>query len=95
MPRELVSHSRVDEFGVIHLARHNGWVTPRNPAIASYTRSNHDISWIPTVTKCLSLIHYQTNYATKDDVSPYQMVLKAALPKEFIEKSNATQTPND
>ena len=94
MPRELVPHSHVDEFGVIHLARNNGWVTPWNPAIASCIRSNHDISWIPTVTKCLALLYYQTNYATKDDVSPYQMVLKAALLKESIEKANATQTPN-
>ena len=94
MPRELAPDTYVDEFGVIHLARNNGWVNPWNPAIASCMRSNHDISWIPTVTKCLSLIYYLTNYATKDDVSPHQMVLKAALLKESIEKAKATQTPD-
>ncbi|KAF2189109.1 hypothetical protein K469DRAFT_522564, partial [Zopfia rhizophila CBS 207.26] len=68
MPRNLQSHSKVDESGVIHLARNHGWVNPWNPAIASCIRSNHDISWIPTSTKCLALIYYLTNYATKDDV---------------------------
>ena len=41
--------------------------------------SNHDISWIPTVARPLSLIYYITNYAAKDDVSPWQMVAEAAL----------------
>jgi hypothetical protein len=94
MPRNLRPHSEVDELGVIHLARNHGWVNPWNPAIASCIRSNHDISWIPTVTKCLALIYYLTNYATKDDVSPYQMLVKAALLKQSIEKAKATQTPD-
>ena len=94
MPQDLCSHSEVDKLGVIHLARNHGWVNPWNPAIASCIRSNHDISWIPTVTKCLCLIYYLTNYATKDDVSPYQMLVKAALLKQSIEKAKATLTPN-
>jgi hypothetical protein len=94
MPRDLAPHSRVDEFGVIHLVRNHGWVNPWNPAIASCIRSNHDISWIPTVTKCLALMYYQTNYATKDDVSPHQMLLKTALLKESVEKAKATLTPD-
>ena len=94
MPRDLRPHSEVGELGVIHLARNHGWVNPWNPAIASCIRSNHDISWIPTVTKCLSLTYYLTNYATKDDVSPYQMLVKAALLKQSIEKAKATQTPD-
>jgi hypothetical protein len=94
MPRSLVSASTIDELGVIHLARNHGWVNPWNPAIASCIRSNQDISWIPTVAKALSLIYYVTNYATKDDVSPYQMLLKAALLKRAIEKAKATLTPD-
>jgi len=81
MPRDILETSKVDEYGIVHLARNNAWVNPWNPSIASCIRSNHDISWIPTVSKSLSLLYYITNYATKDDVSPGQMVTKAALLK--------------
>ncbi len=94
MPRELRLYSEVDELGVIHLSRNHVWVNSWNPAIASCIRSNHDISWIPTVTKSLCLIYYLTNYAAKDDVSPYQMLIKAALLKQSIEKAKMTLTPN-
>jgi len=94
MPRELRPNSEVDELGVIHLARNHGWVNPWNPTIASCIRSNQDISWIPTVVKALSVIFYITNYATKDDVSPYQMLVKAALLKQSIDKAKATLTPD-
>jgi hypothetical protein len=94
MPRDLLSASKVDELGVIHLARNNGWVNPWNPAIANCIRSNHDLSWIPTVAKALSLIYYLTNYATKDDVSPLQMLLKAALLRRSIEKAKTTLSPD-
>jgi hypothetical protein len=94
MPRRLYPQTTVDELGVIHLARNNGWITPWNPTIASYLCSNHDISWIPTVTKCLCLIYYLTNYATKEDISPSQILLKAALLKQSINKAKATLTPN-
>jgi hypothetical protein len=67
---------------------------PWNPAIASCIRSNQDISWIPTVVNALCLIYYITNYTTKDDVSPYQMLVKAALLKQSIEKAKATLTPD-
>jgi hypothetical protein len=46
------------------------------------------------VVKALCLIYYITNYATKDDVSPYQMLVKAALLKQSIEKAKATLTPD-
>ncbi|KAF4210355.1 hypothetical protein CNMCM5878_004518 [Aspergillus fumigatiaffinis] len=93
MPRNLVPASKVDEIGLIHLARNHAWTNPWNPAIASCVRSNHDISWIPTVSKSLSLIYYITNYATKDDVSPWQMVAKAALLKERIERAKTAELP--
>lgn len=93
MPRDLIQSSNIDKHGIIHLARNHGWVNPWNPAIASCIRSNHDISWIPTVSKSLSLIYYITNYTTKDDVSPLQMVTKAALLKQAIDHANTTQSP--
>jgi hypothetical protein len=93
MPRELVPTSHIDDFGLIHLARNHAWINPWNPAIASCVRSNQDISWIPTVSKSLSLIYYITNYATKDDVSPWQVVAKAALLRQSIEKAKVAEPP--
>ncbi|KAJ5370019.1 uncharacterized protein N7496_006111 [Penicillium cataractarum] len=93
MPRELLERSKVDDHGIIHVARNHAWVNPWNPYIASCIRSNHDISWIPTVSKSLSLLYYITNYATKDDISPCQMVTKAALLKQMIERAAAAPAP--
>ncbi|KAJ5761308.1 hypothetical protein N7520_008464 [Penicillium odoratum] len=93
MPRDLIPMSKVDDFGLIHLARNHPWINPWNPTIASCVRSNHDISWIPTVFKSLSLIYYITNYTTKDDVSPWQIVAKAALLKQRIDRAHATESP--
>jgi hypothetical protein len=93
MPRDLVQAANVDEFGVVHLARNHGWINPWNPAIATCIRSNHDISWVPTMAKTLSLIYYLTNYATKDDVSPQQVLLKAALLKRTIDSAKAAMDP--
>ncbi|KAI2734368.1 hypothetical protein DTO013F2_10324 [Penicillium roqueforti] len=44
MPRENLPSSKIDDLGVIHLARNHPWVNPWNPSIASCLRSNHDIS---------------------------------------------------
>lgn len=44
------------------------------------------------MAKALCLIYYITNYATKDDISLYQMLLKAALLKRAIEKAKTTLT---
>ncbi|KAJ6125807.1 hypothetical protein N7471_010300 [Penicillium samsonianum] len=93
MPREIVLSSKIDDLGVIHLARNHPWINPWNPTIASCLRSNHDISWIPTVSKSLALVYYITNYATKDDVSPWQMIAKGALLKQAIEKAKTADPP--
>ena len=93
MPRDLAPSSTVDEFGIVHQRRNDAWINPWNPAIASCIRSNHDISWIPTVSKSLSLVYYITNYATKDDISPEQMLLKAALLRQSIEKAKMAEHP--
>lgn len=97
MPREIIPQSTIDKLGIIHLRRNHQWVTPWNPAIASCIRSNHDISWIPTISESLSNLYNITNYATKDDVSPWQTVAKAALLKRSIDraKSNVCPTPRD
>lgn len=94
IPRDLLEVSKIDNHGIVHLARNHAWVNPWNSAIASCIRSNHDISWIPTVSKSLSLLYYITNYATKDDMSPTQMVTKAALLKQAIEHANITNAPS-
>ena len=69
---------------------------PRDPVtsstVASFTFSQ-DISWIPTVSKPLALVFCITNYATKDDVSPEQLLSKAVLLQQFIEKAKATEAP--
>jgi hypothetical protein len=62
-----------------HVKRSNGWVTSYNPAIASCIRSHHDITWIPTSSKALAYVYYLTNYATKADISPQQILVKGAL----------------
>jgi hypothetical protein len=93
MPRDLFTESKVDNLCVIRLSRNHARVNPWNPAIASCIRSNHDISWIPTVSKSLSLLYYITNYATKDDISPWQVVAKAAMLKQSIDHAKATQSP--
>jgi hypothetical protein len=58
--------------------------------IVIYICSNQDILWILIVVKALCLIYYITNYITKDDISPYQMLVKAILLKQSIEKAKAT-----
>jgi hypothetical protein len=94
MPRDIVAASHIDANGVIQLTRNHAWVNPWNPTIASCIRSNHDISWIPTVSKSLALVYYITNYATKDDVSPLQMLTKAALLRQAIDHAHSTQSPS-
>ncbi|KAF9884384.1 hypothetical protein FE257_001840 [Aspergillus nanangensis] len=79
MPRDLLPLSKIDEFGLIHLARNHAWINPWNPTIA--------------ISKTLSLIYYITNYATKDNVSSWQMVAKAALLKQSIENAKVAEPP--
>ena len=64
-PRPLVEETRVNSHGVIELRRNSQWINPWNPSLASALRSNHDISFVPTLTMALSTVYYMTNYATK------------------------------
>jgi hypothetical protein len=77
-------------MGIIHLSHNYAWVNPWNQAIASYICLNHDILWILTISKSLSLLYYITNYVTKDDISLWQIVAKAALLKQSIDYAKAT-----
>ena len=91
-PRKLVTNTHVDEHGVVQLERNNHWVTPWNPSLSSLLRSNHDINFIPTTTMAMAAIYYMTNYATKYDVSQYQLILAAAMLKHTVE---AAKTVSD
>ena len=56
-------------------------------SVGQLSTFGHGISWILTVAKSLSLVYYVTNYAAKDGVSPWQMVTKAALLRQSLEKA--------
>ena len=47
------------------------------------------------MAKTLSPVYYITNYATKDDVSPSQILLKAALLRRSIEGAKAALDPKE
>jgi hypothetical protein len=94
-PRPLVPETHVDRLGVIQIERNNEWITPYNHLIASQIRSNHDISFIPTVSKALTAVYYMTNYATKHDVSQYQQILAASIVQKSIEDAQAATSPSD
>lgn len=78
-----------------HVKRSNGWVTSYNPAIASCIRSNHDLTWIPTRSKALAYIYYLTNYATKADISPQQILVKGALIADSIKTAGGRLANTD
>src|SRR5439155_15458477 len=83
--------SRLDEHGVIHLRRNNPWVNAWNPVIALTFRSNHDISFLATKSRSLSVIYYTTNYATKDEVSNDKTLLRAVvLKKKAVDAEEAS-----
>ena len=90
-PESLEPVSRLDEHGVIHLRRNNPWVNAWNPVIALTFRSNHDISFLATKSRSLSVIYYTTNYATKDEVSNDKTLLRAVvLKKKAVEAEEAS-----
>jgi hypothetical protein len=92
-PRPLVPEAHVDCHGVIHLERNNQWVNPWNPTLTSLLRSNHDIQFIPTGAKALAAVYYITNYATKYEVSQYQLITTAAVVKRALEEAESTVDP--
>jgi len=94
-PRELVAQSHIDCHGVVHLERNNQWVNPWNPVLASLLRLNLDISFIPTAARALAAVYYMTNYATKYDVSQYQLIMTAAIVKRAMEEAGSASDPSE
>jgi len=94
-PRPKVELSHINEFGIAHLRRDDEWVNPYNPWIAAAIGSNQDLSFLATRTKALALLHYITNYATKDEASTYQMVTTAAVMKKTLEQAEQASTPTN
>jgi len=94
-PRPLVSVSHVNPHGVVELERNNHWITPWNPTLSSVLRSNHDINFIPTLAMAFSAAYYMTNYATKHDVSQYQLILTAAILKRALEDARSVTDPSE
>lgn len=94
-PRKLVTSTHVDNHGVIQLERNNQWIVPWNPTLSSLLRSNHDINFIPTTTMALGAVYYMTNYATKHDVSRYQVILTTATMKRKLEEAKTSPNPSE
>ena len=60
-----VAKTAFTEEGVLQIRRSHNLVNRWNKAIAVGLRHNHDISFIGTQRKTMSLMYYITNYATK------------------------------
>lgn len=78
-PRPHINKTRVTELVSINISRNHLWVNPWNLALASITRLNHNIHFIPSNIKALSLVCYITNYATDRACSQYHHVMVAAF----------------
>jgi len=57
-PRPTVEKPFINELGIVHLRRENEWVNPYNPYISAAIGSNHDLSFLATKAKALSLLYY-------------------------------------
>lgn len=75
----------MSDQGTIDVERNNVWINLWCLALASLTRSNHDINFIPSNVKALALVRYITNYATKGDCSQYQRIMGAAFVRKAYE----------
>ena len=47
------------------------------------------------MSMALAAVYYMTNYATKYDVSQYQLILTAAIIKRTIEEARAASDPSE
>ena len=93
-PRPLIPESMVTEEGYIRMERNHQFVNKYNPVIASATAYNHDINFTASSPKVLATIYYMTNYATKAQVDPGQLVLAAAVLKKAQETAEAAASEN-
>lgn len=79
--------------GAICLERNHQWVNRYNKLISCAIRSNHDLKFIPSGAKMLAAMYYITNYATKDDIKQYQVLLHAAMVKKLHEEALSKPYP--
>ena len=66
-----------------------------NLTLSSVLRSNHDINFVPTLAMAFSAVYYMTNYATKHDVSQYQLILTASILKRALEDAKSAADPSE
>jgi hypothetical protein len=92
-PWQLHERSTVNEDGILHLKRSHPAINNWNRLIAATMRCNHDISFIPTNSKFLSLMYYITDYATKQEQPFYHTVALAAAVRDG--ESNVSINPHD
>ena len=83
-PRELVPESKIEE-NKIKLKRSHEMLNNYNPWIMTCIRSNHDIKFIPSGKDGKDLAFYVSNYATKSNLSTYEMVPMMAAAKKRID----------
>jgi hypothetical protein len=77
-PWKLVEKTAFTEEGVLKIRRGHNMVNRWNKAMAVGLRHNHDISFIATQSKTMSLVYYVTNYATKLEDPVWKRVAAAA-----------------
>ena len=82
-PKVLASH--IDHNRLIQINQDNVWVNLYFLAIISLIWSNHNINFILSSVKVLTLVYYITNYATKEDYSQYQTIIAATIIKKAFE----------
>lgn len=88
-PWELREISTINEDGIVQLKRNNESINAWNPVIASAMRCNHDISFVPTKGRGLALIHYITDYTTKQEQPVTYQLAIAAVVREAQERRDS------
>lgn len=90
-PWRLVEKTSFTEDGVLQIRRSYSMVNRWNKAIAVGPRHNHDISFIATQCKTMSIVIYVTNYATKVEDPVWKRVAATA---EVFNLSRPSETGN-
>lgn len=96
--KQLVQQTSIDcESGKIDLKRGNAKANNHNPAIASVTRSNHDLKVTFTSGyKCLQSLYYMTSYTSKfeddtSDILAMDSAFKGLDSENVLSSSNAQE----
>jgi hypothetical protein len=94
-PWPTVEKTCFTEDGLLRIRRGHSLVNRWNKAMAVGLRHNHDISFIVTKCKGLSLIYYVTNYATKVEDPVWKRVVAAKELIRLLGDGKARSQPND